>query len=276
MNAQTSRASAALSWVRAWRLHLSLAVLIGMAAGCIILPTPEMDSGETRANISQQTPAQFVPGETTRAEVILVLGEPDAITPDERKLVYRREQIIAIWFAGGGYTADAGSIESDRYLVAEFDTAGVLTKVEFSRHLLGSRDPDQLLDVASVETNQDASIRLQARADWLAGVRDYRSLSLRDANVTWVTGRLVLTDTELRFFSKSQLANEPPALTLPYTKVKDARLEWFLFGKLLVVDEQTGGNCAFLVWDLAKFQDSRETRQKACDLIRSKINPSKP
>lgn len=56
-----------------WPLALALVLLVGVP-GCLILPTPEFNSGSARANVSTTPPQQFVPGKTTRREVVLGLG----------------------------------------------------------------------------------------------------------------------------------------------------------------------------------------------------------
>jgi hypothetical protein len=274
MNAPVTSSSVLSSWARAWRLHWSLAALLLAATGCIIIPLPEMDSGDTRSNISKQTPGLFTPGKTTRMDVVLALGEPDLVTPDERKLAYRREKIVGIWILAAGNTATGGNIETDRYLVAEFDAAGVLNKIEFSRHAFGSADPVQMLGVAAVAVEQDASIRHQSWASWLAGVKNYKSPG--DPGAAWVDGRLVLTDTELRFFSGSQFANEPAVFVFPYTAIRDVQMERFYFSHFLVIYERTGANHGFRVWGSTTGAKKRETVRSTYDFLRSKLIPSQP
>lgn len=254
---------------------LLFALLFVGVAGCIIIPTPGLDSGETRTNIDKHTPEQFTPGRTTRAEVMLALGEPDAVTPDERKLAYRREKIAAIWLAGGGYGGGAGgSFDTDRYVVAEFDATGRLLKIAFDRYGLGSLDPDKLLDIAAVITNRDASVHFQARANWLAGVKDYKSPG--DPSAVWVSGRLVLSATELRFYGRGKFANEPPEFALSYAAMQAVRLERFYFCRLLVIDGRGGENHAFRVWGDPAGRSERETVGAAYEFLRSKINPGQP
>lgn len=264
------------NWRGVNRFALLLATgLLVSAAGCIIIPTPGLDSGETRTNIDKHTPEQFTPGRTTRAEVMLALGEPDAVSPDERKLAYRREKIAAIWIAGGGYGGGGGgSFDTDRYVVAEFDAAGRLMKIAFDRYGLGSLDPDKLLDTAAAITNRDPSVHFQAQANWLAGVKDCKSPG--DPNAVWVSGRLVLAATELRFYGRGKFANEPPEFALSYAAMQTVRLERFYFCRLLVIDGRAGENHAFRVWGDPGSGSERETVQAAHKFLRSKINPPQP
>lgn len=259
---------------RAWLPGLLVAVpLLGGMAGCIIIPTPGLDSGETRTNISRKTTAQFTPGRTTRPEIVLALGEPDAVTPDERKLAYRREKTDAFWFAAGGYNAAGGSIESDRYLVAEFDAAGLMQKIEWSRSWCGSRDPDRIL-ATGFATNRDAAIRVQHPANWLAGVDGYRPKHA--AEMSGLPGRLCLTEQELRFYSKGQFANEPPALLMPYASISAVQVDKFLFGRRLVVRGRAGEIDCFEVLGSMGVSLDRQALEEVRNLLQSKINQPTP
>ena len=103
-----------------------------MCSACIVIPTPQFDSGTARANLNKKSPAGIEPGVSTRQDVLLAFGEPDAVSPDERKLAYRSEKIIGIWIAGGGYSAASGTFTKDRYLVVEFDGKGFVKSREIS------------------------------------------------------------------------------------------------------------------------------------------------
>lgn len=258
---------------RWWSRMLALGAL-SLTSGCIVLPTPHIDSGETRTNICEQTANRFAVGAATRADVLLALGEPDAVTPDESRFAFRREKIVGVWFVGGYGSAAGGSIDADRYFVTEFDAGGTLIKATYDSCCVGSTAPEKLVKIAAAEMNRDASIRLQARANWLAGARNYRSPGYQ--NPTWISGRLVLTESELRFFSRVGLANEPALLTLPYMNIKSVTLERFVFTKFLYVDEQSGRNHAFQIWGGLENGHARQTRDDAFEFIRNKINPSAP
>ena len=112
---------------------LALVLALG-ATGCLIIPTPHSDSGYARTNVVQRTQQQFVPGQTTRADVLVALGEPDAVSRDERQLAYRSEKMVALWMLGaasqGGGGATGGTIYKNRFYVFEFDAQGRFQTVE--------------------------------------------------------------------------------------------------------------------------------------------------
>lgn len=101
-------------------------VLIAVAgslllAGCVI-PLPE--HGGWSGAISTDAFNKLVPGTTSRAEVLLALGEPSQRISEDRAFAYRWSRIVGIW-GGGGY---AGDIERSRRICLEFDGNGILTR----------------------------------------------------------------------------------------------------------------------------------------------------
>lgn len=236
--------------VRHWSHGLLAFALVVTSAGCLILPTPEFDSGEARANIKKMTPAQFEPGMTTRAEVILALGEPDAVSPDECSLIYRSEKVCGLWFVGGYYSGAGGTIERDRYLVADFDGRGVLAKFERSASWVGSKTPGALLRNPNPTTGwtrqPETVVRQSCRGHWYPNVDGYQSAH---ANAfIGHPGQLILTDTRLCFVTDSQWANAEPALSLAYETLGQVRLAKLGFGRRVVVRTQSGEVHAFTLY----------------------------
>lgn len=249
---------------------LAATLLAGCATGCLVIPTPEFDSGDARANINKQTPRQFEAAKTTRTEVVLALGEPDAVSPDELKLAYRSEKICGFWFVGGYGNSAAGTIEKDRYLVAEFDALGVLQKLERSSCWFGTADPEKKL-VTAATTNQDPAIRIQTRANWLAGVDGYQSK--RATERMGLPGKLSLTDTELRFVSICQFANTEPVLTLPLDAIAGVTVDKYIFGRRLVIRAKTGETNSFEIFGPKGVSQNRQALQAVAEFIQKKINP---
>ncbi|MCX6867218.1 MAG: hypothetical protein NTV46_13550 [Verrucomicrobia bacterium] len=223
-------------------LVAALVVLLGMT-GCVI-PTPGLDSGEARRNIRKESAGQFQPGKTTRADVMLTLGEPDAVSPDEHMLAYRSEKVAAIFLVGAGYSGGGGSIEKDEYLVFEFDERKRLRKTERSTHWFGSADPAQKLGLSAAATRRDSNIRIETRASWLSGVDDYRKKGFVGAE--WVPGTLVLTDTRLR----------------------EDRL---FIGRLLAVHTRAGQHYAFQIWGESSWTIDRAAVSKIQQFLSAKI-----
>lgn len=253
--------------IPAARLAL-LAVLLGCNTGCII-PTPGLNTGEARRNINKNTAGQFQPGRTTRADVILALGEPDAVAPDEHKLAYRSEKIAAILVAGAGYSGGAAPIEKDEYLVFEFDGRGRLIKSERSTHWFTSADPSRKLGLTSNAIPRDSDIRIECSASWLSGVDDYRTKGF--AGAEWIKGRLVLTDTQLRFYSRSRFGNQGAVFSLPYKAIAEVSEDKIFIGRLLAVRTRAGQHYAFQIWGDSTWAIDRKKLGEIQQFLSAKI-----
>ena len=98
-----------------------------LLAGCVF-PLPE--HGGTGAAIPIEAVNKLIPGTTSRAEVLLALGEPSQRISEDRAFVYRWSRIVGFWGAGIGA---AGDIEMPRRLCLEFDSNGILTRKDLSQ-----------------------------------------------------------------------------------------------------------------------------------------------
>lgn len=239
--------AALASAVRFGRPFALVLVLAVGASGCLILPTPEYDTGKARANISKKTPQQFEPGKTTRAEVMTVLGEPDAVSPDERKLAYRSEKVCGLWFVGGYGAAAGGTITKDRYLVAEFDASGILMKAERTSTWFGTKYAAKVLAegtngatpaLIAGAADADAHPAMMLRGSWFAGLDGYEG----KGSAVWIgqPGRLLLYEKRLEFFSDAEFANAGPVLALPYDSLGEVRIEKYFLGRRLVIRTRAG------------------------------------
>jgi len=216
-----------------------LLLLAVFLSGCIVIPTPEFDSGSARTNITENTPLQFEPGKTTRADIIAALGEPDAVSPDERILAYRSEKIRG-WAL---VINDEGPVFKDLYLMAEFDDQGILQRFNYSSSWIGTVDPSKMLPtVTSVDAK---AVRLQKPAVWLPGVdgyngwRTFRNWLTGNAIFTEdqkaVHGRLLLTDIDMQFVTYKELANTDPELIIPLETISEVNVDtWGRLGRLVV------------------------------------------
>ena len=236
-----------------------------LQTGCIVLPTPHMDTGETRRNIGSQTPAQFKPGKTTRTDVLLTLGEPDATSVDERKIAYHSQKMVGVLLVGGYGTGAAAPLTKDDYLVCEFDARGRLVKVERSSHWLGSEDLERKVGAVDTLTRDHGRIRMDTRASWLSGVDDYRTKGF--AGAQWIDGRLVLTDTHLRFASRGDFGNAPPVLSVPLRSITAVTEDRIFTGSLLAVQTREGKYYAFQIWGDHKWTIDREKQREIVAML---------
>jgi hypothetical protein len=128
---------------RAKGLNVAGAFLAFTLSGCIILPVPvhqtEGASGGSRANVRADSTPHIVAGQTTRLELLLALGEPDARGEHDQSFSYRTQADRGGWhwalvWAGingpvGG--APVGDWERVERLTVRFDERGVVSDAQF-------------------------------------------------------------------------------------------------------------------------------------------------
>ena len=115
----------------AGRLLVLLLIVIALTTGCLVIPIPGNSYDLTvRTNVSPQTVKSLGPGDVSRTEVLLQLGEPDEVSLEERQFRYQTSRIKwdIFWIVAGGYSATGGDIEVRKYydLVLRFDDRGTL------------------------------------------------------------------------------------------------------------------------------------------------------
>jgi hypothetical protein len=256
-----------------------LLTLAGCLTGCLIIPTPHSDSGYARTNVDLHTPEQFTPGVTTRQDIIMALGEPDAVSWDECQMAYRSEKIVGLWMFGGYGGGDAGTIYKDHFYFFEFDLRGRFQTVTKSSELSleeGVKQPRlNSLVFKSVHTNGVPAMFLgdpvrceHPKSFWLAGVDGYGSKGAK--SMVGRPGLLLLTQSNLIFVTAFQFANAGPALMLPLESVAEVRLdEWS--ARRLVVRLSTGAVHSFEINRPGSVWQDKPAMQAACDFIQSKI-----
>lgn len=104
---------------RRFRLCAGLAT-VTLLAGCIIVPVDYTQAG-SRHNVSEKTATTLQPGEITKEEVLLRLGEPDWVSEDERLLGYTWTKVKALVFYGAYYTGGIAEVPKSSLLKLTFD-----------------------------------------------------------------------------------------------------------------------------------------------------------
>jgi hypothetical protein len=103
-----------------------------LVSGCIVLPIPTPEHGRVAGTGEVPLDASFPPGETTREEVLLRLGQPAAVLCGERVLAYHWA-VAHGWVlvaTGYGYTGVGAvfPIPKSYLVVFRFDDAGRLVR----------------------------------------------------------------------------------------------------------------------------------------------------
>ncbi len=104
--------------------RMVLLVLTGLGlSGCILIPTPTVVG---YSEITNKTIESLEPGKTTRADVLLKLGEPGERLENDRIFVYH-------WTQEAGFGMGTTALTNDHYLALEFGPDRRLKRVkEFS------------------------------------------------------------------------------------------------------------------------------------------------
>ncbi len=76
----------------------------------------------SRSNLNEETASRIIPGKTTRAEVLAMLGQPDEISENGKQLTYVKKYELALISPGGLNPAT-------RYLfIIDFDEQGIVAR----------------------------------------------------------------------------------------------------------------------------------------------------
>jgi len=122
------------TWVRTLTGSSLILVVAVLLAGCPV-PLPAGYSESSRQNLTEESIYQLVPRATTREEVLLLLGEPDGVGPDESWFAYG-----SVYGEGGVVfvicaASDCGGAGSERMkygrLLVTFDDRGLIKTTDF-------------------------------------------------------------------------------------------------------------------------------------------------
>ena len=104
-----------------------LALLLWVASGCYV---PIRQVPPDAREYFPDWHRELVSGETSRADVLLLMGEPDEMSPDEMKLTYRWPVIHGIIVVT--QCTPPVEIDSERVVSFEFDEDGILRSIDDS------------------------------------------------------------------------------------------------------------------------------------------------
>ena len=294
MNLCVTSAESARPALWAWfKAVLTTLAFAGLTSGCILIPTPHYYATGSRKNLSEQSTNMIRSEVDTIEDVLLKLGEPDAVSPDERRMVYSSKKIIGQMFVIGVDTdgSDLPDVPQFYFLDVMLDDKDVVTNREFSKvgtYLKqAAAFPRERNDVLLNGSIGGEKIIIGSRAMWSPGpgagaaapesilTTLFRGLGhgfglCRAPRNLRVSGCLMLTGSNLYFLKTTQWLNEQPALSLSYDSLSECRLGENSPGRgpALVVD--TKDNHCYV------FDFDGGSAESACNLIQSKIKPTQP
>jgi hypothetical protein len=133
-----------------WGLLLLAGVMV---SGCIIVPTP-LHGG--KGVVSEEVAKSFVPGKTTRADVLLLVGSPDHRLEDDRFLAYDWTLTAGYWASAGGGGRE-GILEDYRLVCFEFTKDNRLKNYKFFTQQ-AAKSAYELMSEWIVEEEQNDSV----------------------------------------------------------------------------------------------------------------------
>ncbi len=116
------------------------ALLLLPASGCLWIPTPEHGLLEGRGAIGPQETALLQEGTTTREEVLLKFGEPDARRDSDRVFAYHWTVAHGYIAVGAYYSGTVAPVRKHYLLMLAFDDTGTLLRWELLECVFASAE----------------------------------------------------------------------------------------------------------------------------------------
>jgi hypothetical protein len=280
--------------LQTWFVLLLLTVVFaGLTSGCILIPTPHYYDTGSRQNLTAQSTNLIQPGVDTIEDVLLKLGEPDNVSPDERRISYSSKKIIGLMIVIGVDTdgSELPDIPQYHFLDITLDNQGVVTHREFTKVGTYLKQvetfPRERIDRLLTNSIGGEEIIASSRAAWFPCPGSDGSIP--ESALTTISrglghgfglcgapgnqpvfGCLMLTGSTLNFMKTTQWLNEPPALSLRYDSLAECGLceSRLHSGSALIVSTKDNHCCIFDFDGISA--------QSTCDLIQGKIKPTQP
>ena len=193
-----------------------IVIVAVLLVGCVPLPLASGDLDTSRRNVGDRLPDFIVAGRTTRADVLLALGEPDMVSEHGAWISYNR----ATRDSGAAYVFPYGSgavyfTESVTYrrLIVYFDEQGAVIDAHADRTTCSESEigqqrtrscviqSEQNLQRAAVQPSTVSSEdTIFAPAQWHRDVRGFDKVRALTAEPAAIAGRLVVGRTTLSFY----------------------------------------------------------------------------
>jgi hypothetical protein len=121
------------------RFVVAIVPLVAACLGaCIAVPIPQ---DHFHGRVAAVDPLTIKPGETTQEDVLLRMGDPDAILVDERVFAYQWDHVKwgVLWIIGtqGGGTGGVIEVPTHEMFLVQFDGTG---HVRHADHAIRPRD----------------------------------------------------------------------------------------------------------------------------------------
>lgn len=112
--------------------NLSLFILL-LLYSCLIVPLPSHRE-EGRVFIKPETIAFVVTGQTSREEILLRLGDPDAVALDQAVFIYEWTPTVGYAAVGGPGAAAVSNIQDKHFYLVAFGKDNKVIRHEIIKH----------------------------------------------------------------------------------------------------------------------------------------------
>ncbi len=125
-------------------------ILLFLCVGCLYIPMLDQVTADSRGEIEEEYLELLEVDYTTRAEVVLILGEPEYAAGGDKFFIYSWERVYGAFIICAYPRCDGIPVTKEFFLLIEFDEEGFMTRYEIRkgsaawqeilRHVSGSTD----------------------------------------------------------------------------------------------------------------------------------------
>ncbi len=125
-------------------------ILLFLCVGCLYIPMLDQVTADSRGEIEEENLELLEVDYTTRAEVVLILGEPGYAAGGDKFFIYSWDRLYGLFIICGQYNCGELPVTKEFFLLIEFDEEGFMTRYEIRegsaawqeilRHVSGSTD----------------------------------------------------------------------------------------------------------------------------------------
>ncbi len=110
-------------------------ILLFLCVGCLYIPMLDQVTADSRGEIEEEYLELLEVDYTTRAEVVLTLGEPEYAAGGDKFFIYSWERLYGVFIiCSWGYAACGGiPVTKEFFLLIEFDEEGYMTRYEIRK-----------------------------------------------------------------------------------------------------------------------------------------------
>lgn len=275
--------------------RLTIITLISMILTACPIPIPKGDLFDSRQNLGDSVPEFIVVGKTTRAEILLALGEPDGASEHSEWFVYLRTAstggVAFVVAAGGGMGGVSFEGMTARRLHIYFDTDGVVKKATHdtvacsansilvgnatttpnqtdpcTRKSPGDASTQEVL--ANVTLDDERPYQAFASTWWHPGVRGFERIRAMQPETPPTKGTLVVGAKSLRFVLPESDSKSDPLIKVDYPAITEVFVDKLGRGRRVVIKRLSGTFESFSIsGGVAADSDSTE---KTGELIKAR------